>query len=175
MWELLRRAGLRILDHQIAPADITGAAKEAHCPVCGSVSRRRHSSYTRLLMDVPADGRTVSILLSVRRFRCVNRQCRRRVFVAERFPQLVRSRARRTERLDTLLTRIGVFLGGQGGGRLLRSRLGRPARTRNNASVISGGWHSLNTLCAAGTRAAITLPSCTGKFAVLDTKARERR
>jgi len=121
MWELVRRAGLRILDQQIAPAGITitceGAAKEARCPVCGSVSRRRHSSYTRLLMDVPADGRTVSILLSVRRFRCVHRQGRRRLF-AERFPQLVRSYARSTERLDALLTRIGVFLGGEGGARL---------------------------------------------------------
>jgi len=68
-------------------------------------------------MDLPADGRTVNIQLVVRRFRCKNPSCRRRVF-AERFPRLVRTHARRTERLESLLTRIGVFLGGEAGARL---------------------------------------------------------
>jgi len=68
-------------------------------------------------MDLPADGRTVNIQLVVRRVRCKNPSCRRRVF-AERFPRLVRTHARRTERLESLLTRIGVFLGGEAGARL---------------------------------------------------------
>jgi len=68
-------------------------------------------------MDLPADGRTVNIHLTVRRFRCNNPTCRRRVF-AERFPQFVRPHARRTKRLDDLLTRIGVLLGGEAGARL---------------------------------------------------------
>src|SRR5690606_12987231 len=86
------------------PGTLTKA--DAPCPSCGRVSRSRHSSYTRLLMDLPADGRTVNIQLVVRRFRCKNPSCRRRVF-AERFPRLVRTHARRTERLESLLTRIG--------------------------------------------------------------------
>ncbi|MBO8142009.1 MAG: multidrug efflux SMR transporter [Firmicutes bacterium] len=61
-------------------------------------------------MALPADVRTVNIQLSVPRFRCANPVCRRRVF-AERFPQLVRPHARHTERLESLLTRIGVLLG----------------------------------------------------------------
>jgi len=68
-------------------------------------------------MDLPADGRTVNLQLLVRRFRCINPACQRRVF-AERFPRLVRPYARRTERLESLLTRIGVLLGGEAGARL---------------------------------------------------------
>src|SRR5690606_9946315 len=68
-------------------------------------------------MDLPAASRAVNIQLLVRRFRCRNPACRRRVF-AERFPQLVRPHARRTERLESLLTRIGVLLGGEAGARL---------------------------------------------------------
>src|SRR5690554_4281032 len=62
-------------------------------------------------------GSTSNIQLVVRRFRCKNPACRRRVF-AERFSRLVRTHARRTERLESLLTRIGVLLGGEAGARL---------------------------------------------------------
>src|SRR5690606_27591413 len=121
MWGFLRSSGLVIRHQEFSPAHITitvqRAKADAPCPSCGGVSRSRHSSYTRLLMDLPADGRTVNIQLLVRRFRCRNPACRRRVF-AERFPQLVRPHARRTERFESLLTRIGVFLGGEAGARL---------------------------------------------------------
>ena len=121
MWGFLRGIGLVIRRQEFSPAHITitveSAKVGAPCPSCGRVSRSRHSRYTRLLMDLPADGRTVNIQLLVRRFRCRNPACRRRVF-AERFPQLVRPHARRTERLENLLTRIGVLLGGEAGARL---------------------------------------------------------
>src|SRR5690606_14517346 len=98
----LRGIGLVIRRQEFSPAHITitveSAKVGAPCPSCGRVSRSRHSSYTRLLMDLPADGRTVNILLLVRRFRCRNPACRRRVF-AERFPQLVRPDARNGSRI----------------------------------------------------------------------------
>src|SRR5690606_15147409 len=89
MWGFLRSIGLVVRHQEFSSADITitveGAKVGAPCPSCGRVSRSRHSSYTRLLMDLPADGRTVNIQLRVRRFQCRNPVCRRRVF-AERFP-----------------------------------------------------------------------------------------
>ena len=74
----------------------------APCPSCVRVSRSRHTSYPRLLMDLPADGRTVNIQLVVRRFRCKNPSCRRRGLPT--VPRLVRSNARRTQRLEDLMT-----------------------------------------------------------------------
>ncbi|REJ35894.1 MAG: ISL3 family transposase [Bacillota bacterium] len=121
VWKRLRHLGLNIQRQESSPSDITltveSSRSGAQCPLCGRVSRRKHSRYTRFLMDLPADGRTVNIHLTVRRFRCNNPTCRRRVF-AERFPQFVRPHARRTKRLDDLLTRIGVLLGGEAGARL---------------------------------------------------------
>src|SRR5690554_5041619 len=141
MWGFLRGIGLVIRRQEFSPAHITitveSAKVGAPCPSCGRVSRSRHSSYTRLLMDLPADGRTVNIQLVVRRFRCKNPSCRRRVF-AERFPRLVRPHARRTERLENLLTRIGVLLGGAPG--CLRTCMSPSARTPCCVSFIA--WNS---------------------------------
>ena len=114
MWRFLRRVVLAIRQQEFSSTDITITAEStragAPCPSCGRVSRRRHSSYPRLLMDLPADGRTVNIQLLVLRFRCANPACRRRVS-AEPFPQLGCRHARRTKRPRNLLTHIGVLLG----------------------------------------------------------------
>ncbi|REJ32337.1 MAG: hypothetical protein DIU82_12430 [Bacillota bacterium] len=92
MWGFLRSIGLAIRHQEFSPAHITISVESvragAPCPSCGRVSRSRHCSYSWLLMDLPADGRTVNIQLVVRRFRCKNPACRRRVF-AERFPRSV--------------------------------------------------------------------------------------
>lgn len=121
MWKLFRRLGLSIQKQESSSPDITLTVESvrptAICPLCGRVSHRKHSHYTRFLMDLPADGRTVNIHLTVRRLRCTNPDCRRHVF-AQRFPHLIRPHACRTERLDELLTRIGVLLGGEAGARL---------------------------------------------------------
>lgn len=57
----------------------------AACPQCGRPSRQVHSRYRRRLADLPAHGREVRILLTVRRFRCRTKHCRAEIF-AERFP-----------------------------------------------------------------------------------------
>src|ERR1700735_3421477 len=55
----------------------------AACPVCYNSSRRVHSSYRRVLHDLPWQGRPVTIHVAARRFHCPNRHCARRTF-AER-------------------------------------------------------------------------------------------
>src|SRR5690606_17343474 len=79
------------------PLTVESVRPAARCPLCGRVSHRKHSHYTRFLMDLPADGRTVNIHLTVRRLRCTNPDCRRHVF-AQRFPHLIRPHACPTER-----------------------------------------------------------------------------
>jgi len=97
-------------------------------------------------MDLPADGLTVNIQLVVRRFRCKNPSCRRRVF-AERFPRLVHTHARRTERLESLLTRIGVFLGGEAG-----ARLSQDLRVPVSAGVMRVFHYRMELVLAVGLR-----------------------
>lgn len=98
------------------------------CPRCGTVSRQRHSAYTRTLSDTPCAGRAVSIALQVRKFRCRNAACAQRIF-AERFLDYVRPWARKTARCVTNLLNLGWELGGRGTERMA-SLLGMPTTVR---------------------------------------------
>lgn len=85
----------------------------AACPHCGTVSRHVHSRYRRRLADLPAHGRSVELVLLVRRFRCRAMCCSASMF-AERFPPAVtRPHARRTSRLQGLVRHLGLALGGR--------------------------------------------------------------
>ena len=94
----------------------------AQCPLCQELTRRIHSRYERTLQDLPCINYTVTLLLQVRKFFCLNAGCQRRIFT-ERLPQVTVPWARRTCRLADCLTAIGLALGGAAGTRLSR-RLG---------------------------------------------------
>src|SRR4051812_5209416 len=84
---------------------------EAACPLCQQVSSRVHSYYTRTLQDLPSAGKTLRLLVLVRRFFCGNEACPRKIF-AERFPELTTVYARRTTRCKETLAELGFALGG---------------------------------------------------------------
>ncbi|WP_126601734.1 ISL3 family transposase [Dictyobacter aurantiacus] len=86
------------------------------CPSCSQPSTHVHSYYTRSPQDLPISGRSVQLMLQVRRFRCPNPQCSQQTF-AERLPQVPVS-ARQTSRLGAILESIAVVLSGQAGSRL---------------------------------------------------------
>jgi transposase len=102
-----------------------GTRPGGRCPDCGRASRAVHSRYRRRPADLPSLGSRVRVGLVVRRFYCRNPGCPRRTF-AERLPELLAPRARRTLRLAEAQGRVGATLGGEGGARLL-SRLAMPA------------------------------------------------
>jgi transposase len=87
------------------------------CPECGRPSHSRHSSYVRHLQDLPWQGLTVQIRLRVRRFRCRNHGCPRRVFT-ERI-EGIPSYVRQTSRLAEIVRVVGYAAGGLPGARLL--------------------------------------------------------
>jgi transposase len=93
-----------------AQCTTTGAA----CPGCGVCSIRIQSSCLRFLADVPSAGRSVVLQLRVRRFRCGNTTCPRQTFV-EQISGLTRRHGRRTERLRSILTAVGLALPGRAG------------------------------------------------------------
>jgi transposase len=89
------------------------------CPACSSRRVSYHSHYQRELRDLPWQGQPVRLHLRLRRFRCRNRQCERRIF-AERLPGVVAPKARETERRCELVRQVGYALGGLPGSRLLK-------------------------------------------------------
>lgn len=88
------------------------------CPVCGEVSRSRHSCYGRRLQDLPWQGVSVQLWATVGRFRCRNSSCPRKVF-CERLPRVARAYGRQTERASEVVRLIGYVAGGLPGQRLL--------------------------------------------------------
>jgi transposase len=107
--------GIRLLDISIEDASVrlqlAGTAPTAACPCCAVSSSSVHSRYQRHLMDLPWGTRAIWIQLTVRKFRCRNRACGRRIFT-ERLPELVAAYGRKTHRLVTILRAIGMALGG---------------------------------------------------------------
>ncbi|WP_281032911.1 ISL3 family transposase [Nocardia brevicatena] len=99
--------------------EVSAASPIAVCPLCDVASMRVHSRYRRRLTDHAVGGRAVEIRLQVRRFRCTNPECLRRIF-AEQFPGLTERYQRRSSMLTRLLTGIGFALGGRAGARMTR-------------------------------------------------------
>ena len=87
-------------------------------PICGSVSRSRHSCYCRRLQDLPWQGLSVQLCVFVHRYRCRNPVCPRKVF-CERLPGGTRCHARQTDRASEIVRIVGYVSGGRPGQRLL--------------------------------------------------------
>jgi len=88
------------------------------CPLCGQLSRSRHSCYCRYLQDLPWQGISVQLWATVGRFRCRNPACRRKIF-CERLPRVARVYGRQTERAAEIVRLVGYVAGGLPGQRLL--------------------------------------------------------
>jgi transposase len=118
---LLDLPGCRVeqVNSSLEAVIITASATQegASCPDCSEFSSRVHSSYLRSPRALPSHGRSVRLLLRVRRFRCSNPICQRKTF-AETFPLLIAPHAQRTEAVRDLLRIIGEALGGEAGARL---------------------------------------------------------
>ena len=125
---------------------IRANAREAFswCPVCQRRSHRVHSRYDRKIADLPWQGRAVVIAVTLRRFRCDNARCERKIFV-ERLPNVTTGQARRSRRLADIQRHVGLALGGAAGARPA-SRLALP---------VSG-----DTLLRLVRRGASMQPSC---------------
>jgi transposase len=99
---------------------VRSATPESCCPGCGIRSGRVHSRYTRRLLDLPSHGRMVELQVAVRRFRCPDRACPRHTFVERLDGRIAPGWARRTARLEDLVHRLGIVLGGRPAASLAR-------------------------------------------------------
>jgi transposase len=92
------------------------------CPGCSFSSTSRHSRYVRRLQDLPAQGVTVALNVTVDRWRCRNPGCKRKTF-SDQIRPIAYPFARRTCRVSELAHLIGHSAGGRPAERLMK-RLG---------------------------------------------------
>ncbi|WP_262505817.1 ISL3 family transposase [Streptomyces sp. TRM68367] len=103
---------------------VRSSVSVAACSGCGSGSSRVHGRYRRSLADSPVAGRGAKIVVTVRRFKCVNDACSQTTF-SEQVPGLTMPFARRTPTLTKALVSIALALAGRAGSRLA-TQLGMP-------------------------------------------------
>lgn len=96
---------------------VSAISKVVNCPVCNQATHKIHSRYERFLADLPWADYSITLLLLVRKFFCINTLCKRRIFT-ERLNSITAPWARRTLRLAQRLSAIGLALGGAAGVRL---------------------------------------------------------
>src|SRR5262245_26276728 len=99
--------------------DVAVTAPTADCPCCGQPSDRIHSRYVRTVRDLPWQGRTVTLRLTVRKFLCRHSDCARAVF-CERLPELLSAHARATDRQTDTHRLLGFAPGGEPGARVAK-------------------------------------------------------
>ncbi|MFD7479945.1 ISL3 family transposase [Streptomyces sp. NPDC059837] len=103
---------------------VRASASVAGCSGCGAKSSRVHGRYRRSLADSPVAGRGAKLVVTVRRFKCVNDACSQTTF-SEQIPELTVPFARRTPTLTKALVSIALSLAGRAGSRLA-TQLGMP-------------------------------------------------
>ena len=100
------------------------------CPLCQTISFKIHSRYARTISDLPVSGKLAKLTLQVRKFFCENIDCSRKIFT-ERFKEQLNAYSRRFERLNDLISSIGLELGGN-----VAHRIGKLCYVKISASTI---------------------------------------
>jgi transposase len=98
----------------------------SYCPLCHTISTKIHSRYVRMIVDLPVSGKIAKLKLQVRKFSCDNLDCSRKIFTEQ-----LNSYSRRFERLNELITSIGLELCGN-----VAQRIGKLCYVKISASTI---------------------------------------
>lgn len=96
---------------------VTSHRVSSPCPVCSTPSFSIHSYYRRKPLELPCAGRSIRLLLSVKKFFCRVASCPQKIFT-ERLPELIEPSSRLTTRLRTLVQAICAAFNAKGGARL---------------------------------------------------------
>ncbi len=96
---------------------VTSNRMSSSCPLCSTPSSAIHSYYRRQPLELPCAGKTIRLLLSVKKFFCRVASCSRKIFT-ERLPELIEPSSRLTTRLRTIVQAICAAFNAKGGARL---------------------------------------------------------
>lgn len=92
------------------------------CPTCGELTNRYTNYYTRVIQDLPIIDKQLFLNLKLKRFICENPACDKNYFTEE-IEELAKKGSRRTNRLNSLLTRISLINSAEEGARICKSQM----------------------------------------------------
>jgi transposase len=96
------------------------SGKRARCPECKQYSYSVHDRYERAITDLPVFQYHSIMILTVRKFKCRNDSCKRKVFTEQN--DNILPYARRTDRVTRLLSDIAIEMS-TGSGHVLSEKL----------------------------------------------------
>lgn len=96
---------------------VTSNRMSSCCPRCATPSFAIHSYYRRHPLELPCAGKTIRLLLSVKKFFCRVATCSQKIFT-ERLPEFIEPSSRLTTRLRTIVHAICAAFNAKGGARL---------------------------------------------------------
>lgn len=117
---------LKNIDIQIEESKVTlffeSKRNECQCPTCGEITNRYTNYYTRVIQDLPIINKQLFLNLKLKRYICENPGCDKKYFT-EGIEDLAKKVSRRTNRLDSLLTRISLINSAEEGARICKSQM----------------------------------------------------
>ena len=100
-------------------------SQQGACPNCQTISTHLHRHHRRSPSDLPISDHRVQLVLTLKRYRCLNPACPKKTFV-ESHSDFLPKYAQRTDRLTHALQAIAFACGGEAGAQLathLRMRI----------------------------------------------------
>lgn len=94
---------------------------ECACPECGQISSKFRNYYTRKIQDLPVVDKILFLDIKLKKYMCTNPHCVKRYFV-ESIEDLADKGARRTKRLNDLLTKTALTGSAEGGSKLCKEQ-----------------------------------------------------
>ena len=105
---------------------LSNTQQGAYCPVCKQFSDHVKGHYLRSLQEVEMVGHPLTLVVNVRKFRCKNAACRRKVF-SEPLPSLTFPRARNTLQVEERIRNVSL---------------------KTTSRIASGLLHEQNIICS---------------------------
>jgi len=94
--------------------------KECKCPSCGTISTKRHGTYTRKVQDLPILGKNVQLYITVREYDCEYSECSVKT-VTESFDGFLSPYGRMTQRCVDFICTLALETSCEGASRICHS------------------------------------------------------
>jgi transposase len=92
-------------------------SRSGKCPVCGEMSDSYHGTYERKIQGTPIRMKTTYLYLKAHKYKCLNNDCRKKVFMEKL--SFASTRSVRTFELESIILCVSIFLSNEGSSKVL--------------------------------------------------------